>query len=209
MDPEHDAKVQAGLAAIVKTESSYAEDGKITRQGAETVAAIVKKAHPVFNQITIADTGQAWSYEYVASPAEKGHETPKQEETRVVRAYHGTEGDNILGIMASGTMNPGVGGGVYLVKGGDYSKGFMHGVDRGRKASFVIEVELTFDTSKVKQKAEWTHGVPDAWLLTTSEPVPAKVLKLFIRKKGGEPGEFEFDQREGEEAIKEYLKRGQ
>jgi len=207
-DPEHDAKVQAGLAAIPEAEKQFLENRKITRRGAESVASIVQQAHPVFNQIAIADKGAAWAYDYVASPTHTGPQTPKKEETRVIKAYHGTDGDKILGIMASRAMNPGASGIVFLAKG-DYSKAFMHGGDRVRGASFVVEVELTFDTSKVAQEAGSTSGVEDSVLLTTSEPVPAKVTRLFIRRREqdeeGEFGEFVFDSRDGEDAIKEYL----
>lgn len=70
-DPEHDAKVTAGLAAFDQEESKYLDDGAITREKAMSVAASVKSNHPVFKSITVVDGGQTWDYDYVASPGTK------------------------------------------------------------------------------------------------------------------------------------------
>jgi uncharacterized protein DUF4157 len=67
-DPEHDAKVTAGLAAFDQEESKYLEDGAITREKAMSVAASVKGKHPVFKSITVIDGGKTWDYDYLASP---------------------------------------------------------------------------------------------------------------------------------------------
>ena len=66
-DPEHDAKVTAGLAAIDVEEQKYLENGKLTEEDAEKVATSVKHDHPVFKSITIKDGGATWDYHYVAS----------------------------------------------------------------------------------------------------------------------------------------------
>jgi hypothetical protein len=83
----------------------------------------------------------------------------------------------------------------------------MHGGDTRRRASFVIEVELTFDADKVVAKFGSTQGVKNTQLLTTSDPVEAKVLRLFVRRPMGE-GEFELSEVEGEKQIAEYLESG-
>ena len=125
------------------------------------------------------------------------------EKPRVVRAFHGAKGDAILGIIESGKMNPDASGKLFLARN-DYSSAFMHGGDSKRKASFVIEVELTFSTSTVDQSNVPTWGVDDTMLLRTNASVSASVLRLFIRKPDGEGG-FSFETREGADAIKDYL----
>ncbi|HLK05681.1 MAG TPA: helix-hairpin-helix domain-containing protein [Candidatus Acidoferrum sp.] len=70
-DPEHDAKVQAGLAAIDEEDAKHVKDGKITQQAAEEVAGTVKKAHPVFKSLTVVEGQETWDYDYVASPGQK------------------------------------------------------------------------------------------------------------------------------------------
>jgi Domain of unknown function (DUF4157) len=69
-DPEHDKKVRAGLAEIDKEELQYKEEGKITREDAEKVAVRVKINHPIFKSLSVADGGNSWDYNYVASPSE-------------------------------------------------------------------------------------------------------------------------------------------
>ncbi len=72
-DPEHDAKVEAGLAAIDTQEQQYLEDGLITEANAQKVASSVKGSHTVFKSITVVDGGDTWDYSYTASP--KGKKT--------------------------------------------------------------------------------------------------------------------------------------
>lgn len=70
-DPEHDAKVTAGLAAIDQEEQKYVEQGKIAEDEAQKVAASVKQRHPIFKSITVKDGGTRWNYHYVASDGDK------------------------------------------------------------------------------------------------------------------------------------------
>jgi hypothetical protein len=70
-DPEKAAKVEAGLAAIDAEEQQYIEDGGITRENADAVAAKVKQKHPVFKSIAVVDGTDTWDYDYVASPGKK------------------------------------------------------------------------------------------------------------------------------------------
>lgn len=66
-DPEHDAKVQAGLADIDQEEAKFVKEGKIDRDQAEQVAVAVKGKHPIFRSITVVDGGERWDYKYEAS----------------------------------------------------------------------------------------------------------------------------------------------
>ncbi len=77
-DPEHERKVQAGLAAIDREEQKYLKGGDISREDAEKVAVTVKKSHPVFKSITVVDGGNTWDYDYVASPGKKKKGEKKQ-----------------------------------------------------------------------------------------------------------------------------------
>ena len=66
-DPEHDAKVNAGLIAIREEEKELLHDGKISRKDAIRVANVVKTRHRVFKSIDVVDGGDRWNYRYVAS----------------------------------------------------------------------------------------------------------------------------------------------
>ncbi len=142
------------------------------------------------------------------NPGDKTDEVKLEQEQegdrRVLKAFHGANGDKLLKIINSETMVPNQ---EQIFLGGNPQSLFMHGADVSRKQSYVVEVELTFDPKKVTQQARWTPGVPDTKLLETSESISAKILKLFVRKGQREEG-FEFDQRVGVENIKGYLETG-
>ncbi|HEY9610910.1 eCIS core domain-containing protein [Allocoleopsis sp.] len=76
-DPEHDKKVQVGLAAIDQEEQKYLQNGKLEKENAEKVAASVQSKHPVFKSIKIVDGNDSWDYSYVASPEQKKKGTKK------------------------------------------------------------------------------------------------------------------------------------
>jgi hypothetical protein len=78
-DPEHDAKVQAGLAAIDAAEQSRAEGGKLSLEEAEKVAAQVRAEHPVFTTLDVVDGVDTWDYTYAASPSGKKKGELKEE----------------------------------------------------------------------------------------------------------------------------------
>jgi hypothetical protein len=78
-DPEHDAKVEAGLAALDQMEVTKLEGGKISRANAEVVATSVMKAHPVFVSIRVVDGDGQWNFEYVASSPVEHPGKPKAE----------------------------------------------------------------------------------------------------------------------------------
>lgn len=79
-DPDHDAKVQAGLLAIDQEDAKLQKDGKIEQADAEKVAAKVKREHPIFKSIMVVDGNESWDYKYEASNG-----TKKGEKKRVVR----------------------------------------------------------------------------------------------------------------------------
>lgn len=83
-DPEHDAKVAAGLAAIDQEEQKYLQNGRISRESAGKVAASVKLQHPVFRSLAVVDAGESWSYHYVGSEGDKEGE-PKVLELAGIR----------------------------------------------------------------------------------------------------------------------------
>ncbi len=74
-DPEHDARVEAGLAAINSIEQRYTTNGRISREDAETVAETVEEQHPVFTSLSVVDGGDRWDYAWAASDGSE-HETP-------------------------------------------------------------------------------------------------------------------------------------
>jgi hypothetical protein len=88
-DPEHDLKVQAGLAAIAPAEQQFLQDGKITRQNAEAVAASVKSDHPIFTGLKVVDGGDSWNYQWAASDGHM-YDTPSEKaETAATSPFEG------------------------------------------------------------------------------------------------------------------------
>lgn len=82
-DPEHDAKVEGGLAALHTAEMAKSQEG-LTRKEAEQSAADVRAKHPVFKSMTVEEGPHGWVYDYVASPGEKEESAVKADATCVV-----------------------------------------------------------------------------------------------------------------------------
>jgi hypothetical protein len=85
-DPEHDAAVTEGLAAISVEEQARATNGRISREDAEAVAAAVSRAHPVFSSLTVVDGGARWLYAWTASNGTQ-HDTPDTEKAEGESPY--------------------------------------------------------------------------------------------------------------------------
>jgi hypothetical protein len=67
-DPEKAAKIKAGLAAIEAEEQPLLENGEISFENAQAVAAKVRGLNPVFTSLVVTDAGKRWDYTYTASP---------------------------------------------------------------------------------------------------------------------------------------------
>ena len=67
-DPQHDAKVQKGVAELRSLEAAAAKENTIDRKTADDIAAKVKTNNPVFTSVTVADGKKTWNFEYTASP---------------------------------------------------------------------------------------------------------------------------------------------
>jgi hypothetical protein len=207
-DPEKQLKIEAGLAALNQEEQNFMKDGKISREDAEKVAVTVRGKHQVFKSITVESGDATWDFEYVASPGKrvKGAEKKEGAGDRVVTAFHGSEGDGILGIISTGMMRPSRAGGIFL---GMQHGLFLHGGDTSRKAAFVIQVELTFKPEQIETERKSTYGVDDTLLLKTPQEVHTRVIKLIVRRPTGEESPpFNFKEIYGESEIADYLRSG-
>jgi hypothetical protein len=70
-DPQHDAKVTAGLEAVTQIEQEIAPDGRPTAAQAQEVVQRVRKDHPVFTAGKAVDDGDHWVYDLTASSHKK------------------------------------------------------------------------------------------------------------------------------------------
>jgi hypothetical protein len=88
LNPEHDAKVEAGLHAIDVEEAAQKKpDGVLEQEAAEKIAVKVRRAHPIFKSIQVIAEGDHWTYDYRAHPGKKpGAKQPK------VPVWHPDEG---------------------------------------------------------------------------------------------------------------------
>ncbi len=88
-DPQHDAKVTAGIATLHENEQaapSVQKDHRITHEDALAAAAKTKAAHPVFKSITVMDGGDTWNYVYEASQARTVRGLSKEESIEMGKA---------------------------------------------------------------------------------------------------------------------------
>ena len=65
---------------------------------------------------------------------------------------------------------------------GDYRDSYNHGGDRRRRANYVAELQLTYDTPLVTEVRRSTPGVPHTLELHTTGPVATTILRVFRRR---------------------------
>ena len=97
--------------------------------------------------------------------------------------FHGTNGDNILTIMREGLLRPNREGKIYFSER-RFDSVLMHGADMKRKATFAVKLRVTIPTTASVSRAA-TAGVADTVLVTTTLPLKAEVLELYIREPRG------------------------
>jgi hypothetical protein len=117
--------------------------------------------------------------------------------------FHGANGDTILSIIADGAMRPDVDGVVYFGSG-NYADCFMHGGDKKRKATFVIEVDVDI-VPTARALTVSTKGVAQTLKVFTSVPLPCTVRRLAIR----EPRATAVVWIQGSDAVAKYLQARQ
>ena len=115
--------------------------------------------------------------------------------------YHGTTGDNILGILKEGVIRPS-NREIYFVRHeSQLHTAFAYGADLTRGAAFVIKVKAKIPDG-VNLKPKSRPGAPqDTWLLETDKPIAVEVLTLYVRTKPGVPVEL----KSGAAEIRKYL----
>jgi hypothetical protein len=92
--------------------------------------------------------------------------------------YHGGNGDKILEIIQSGQIQPDWEHKLYFSE--DRDSAFMHGPDSKRKLTFVVKVRVQIPPETNLERTA-TPGVSRTLKLTTSTPIRAEVLELYIR----------------------------
>ena len=120
--------------------------------------------------------------------------------------FHGTNGDNILRILATRHMEPNAQGEIFFAKY-DWTSALMHGADRLRKAAFVLKVEIDSMSKGTKPQNISTQGVASTLLLKSDAPVRVRVIELIARKRTAEG--FVVEHVTGENSIRAYLQRPQ
>ena len=94
--------------------------------------------------------------------------------------YHGTNGDNILEIIRLGALKPNSDGKLFFSER-RFDSVLMHGADLRRKVTLAIKLRVTIAPPAVVQQAA-TAGVPDTLVVSTSIPLRAQVLELYVRE---------------------------
>jgi RHS repeat-associated protein len=120
---------------------------------------------------------------------------------RVLTGFHGTKGENVLGIIDKGGFIPKEGK-VWL--GDAPGPTFQYGADPAHGASFSLEVEVPADGLKVERIS--APHIPNTTVIHSSELVPATVKRMFVRTPDGEGG-FAVQVIEGIDAIRAFFGR--
>lgn len=116
----------------------------------------------------------------------------------VVEGFHGTSGNAVLGILASGTLLPN-GGQVFLSE--TLHETFAHGADLERRAAFSIEVRVETANAMVERVS--TPGCPRTVILRTDTPQAVEIIRLHVRtRREGGWHVFSIDRDKIEEFVK-------
>jgi hypothetical protein len=94
--------------------------------------------------------------------------------------FHGTDGDNINAIMREGQLRPNRDGKLYFSER-RFDSVLMHGADIKRKATFAVKLRVSIPPATSVARAA-TAGVADTLVVTTSIPLRAEVLELYVRE---------------------------
>jgi hypothetical protein len=114
--------------------------------------------------------------------------------------FHGSPADCILSIMKEGSMRPDADHRLYYSE--RFEDALQHGADIKRRASFAFKAQVTVVDGATLQRVA-KPGNPFTVLVTTTLPLPTKILTLYVRL--GQVGEFELKVIEGSAAIQAYL----
>ena len=114
--------------------------------------------------------------------------------------FHGSPLAGLLGILKDGSMRPQ--GGHILLFSERMEDTLQHGTDRQHKASFAFKAEVTI-VEGASVKKVFKHGNPFTVEVTTTLPLPVKLLELYVRR--GQLGEFKTEIIKGADAIRAYL----
>jgi hypothetical protein len=115
------------------------------------------------------------------------------------RVYHGSNGDRILSIIASGELRPDPEGRVFFARHG-WAGVLQHGGDRKRKAAFALALDVEIPPATLIER-KVTPGIPDTFIVHTPRPLKAKAVTLFVRN----PGATQAELVNGSDAITRYL----
>ena len=149
-------------------------------QALQRLHRLDQQAMELLKQRSPAQTAQpASSSRDAPPPSEDDSRQPRRR--RTVTGYHGTHGDAILGILRRGAMQPARG--MIWLNTGDYRHSYQHGGDRRRHASFVAEIQVTFDPSAVREERRSTPLIPNTLVLHSETALPATVTRVFRRSR--------------------------
>lgn len=190
------------LGALVTTGVAFGV--KLVTVGADA-AAHGKPGPPVYSdpfEAMGADLGRHWAEEAQAQAVEGArqlavanqhlqeavhafNDSLANDQTngeRIIRGFHGTNGDNVLSILNSGELRPS-GGKIFLSK--NLSDSFVHGGDLARKANFSIDVSVVVPKDA---SVEYTSkpGNPATILIHTNTPAQTQVNALHVRERDGD-----------------------
>jgi hypothetical protein len=114
--------------------------------------------------------------------------------------FHGASGDSVLSIIRDRSMRPGPDHKVYYSQ--RFDDALQHGGDMKRKAAFAFKAKVTIPAGASLARAQ-RPGNPLAVIVTTVQPLPTKILELYVRRARATQVEII----RGAEAITEYLSK--
>jgi hypothetical protein len=114
--------------------------------------------------------------------------------------FHGTNGDNIIAIIREGQVRPNRDRKIFFAEQ-KFDSVLMHGADTRRKATFAVKLRVIIPPTAAVARVS-TPGVDLTLVVTTTAPLKAEVLEMYVR----EPGAITVKTFKSRTEILNYLK---
>ena|SRR5208337_1056135 len=117
---------------------------------------------------------------------------------KIYELYHGADGDEILSIIRDASMRPNAEHEIFFSE--RFDDALQHGGDRKRKLTFAVKAQISLPaTASLKRTSK--PGNPLTVIVTTTMPLPASILELYVRT----PHQQHLQVVKGLAAIKTFL----
>ena len=97
---------------------------------------------------------------------------------KIYDLFHGTDGDAILSIIRDSSIRPSSDHKIFFSE--RFDDALQHGADLKRKLTFAFKAQVSLPSTASLERTS-KPGNPLTVIVTTTMPVPATILELYVR----------------------------